>query len=64
MKKSLILTCFLLSSTSLLQAKGGVESLFEGPEAGLKVRVARAIKTQKVRVVENFIKLIKILEMN
>nr|MBP7729983.1 hypothetical protein [Alphaproteobacteria bacterium] len=57
MKKSLILTCFLLSSTSLLQAKGGVESLFEGPEAGLKVRVARAIKTQKVRVVENFIKL-------
>jgi inactivated superfamily I helicase len=47
---------FFLSSSSFLQAKGGLENLLEGPEINRQVSIARTIKKQKVRVVEELIK--------
>lgn len=48
---------FFLSTSSFLQAKGGLENLLEGPEIRPKVRMARAAnKTRKLRMVEEVMK--------
>lgn len=52
MKKFLSLAFFLLSSSSLLQAKGGLEKILGGPEQDLHLSITRAIKKQKARTLE------------
>ncbi|MBY0500990.1 MAG: hypothetical protein K2P93_03200 [Alphaproteobacteria bacterium] len=54
MKKSFSLALFLLSSSSLLQAKGGLEKVLGGPEEDLHLSITRAIKKQKARALDAF----------
>ena len=54
MKKSLSLAIFLLSSSSLLHAKGGLEQFLGGPEQDLHLGITHAIKKQKIRVLDGF----------
>lgn len=48
MKKSLTLAIFLLSSSSLVHAKGGLEQFLGGPEQDLHLRI-RARLIAKIR---------------
>lgn len=54
MKKSLSLAIFLLSSSSFLHAKGGLEQFLGGPEQDLHLGITHAIKKQKFRVLDGF----------
>ena len=54
MKKSLTLAILLLSSSSLLHAKGGLEQILAGSEENLHLGITHAIKKQKIRVLGEF----------